>query len=481
MSKTNYIFLDTETDSGRMTASILDICAIFCDSSFNVIEEFNCTARLRKSRIYEIDSFLVNGLNPFDVDKYENSNFDLTKKTFDKLKSWIAKGPVKFVAHNGEQFDYMLFSQHLFANLFTWPWIFGSGNAKKLDSLPIVQNFDFYHPNMIATELNLKGNKIFKLGSICKMNGFDIGKNIHTAAGDVKGTINLFSLLKKKNPKFFEKVTNFTDPNEVVTKMKNEDYFCHPETFFGRTRNFVSSFICEHPIYKSYYLVADLKHDWEKFFQETSDTVLDKVLNSPPKKYRTIKAKKNPLIMEKNIATSFNDEYSKLGDETLKSRAEFIKKNRDKIAERLCKIISYKFQEDNIDQTPLEPEQMIFSLKPSPEEKSLMDRYVWANQEEQFKIHKKFTGPIKHLSDMALLDKYGKDGFTDAEYKTVRSTISRRLLSTNKEAFPTIPEAMERIDTLRDQNKDDTKKLEILENINAHLDIVAKDHEKFLK
>ena len=69
--------------------------------------------------------------------------------------------------------------------------------------------------------------------------------------------------------------------------------------------------------------------------------------------------------MEKNIATSFNDEYSKLGDEILKGRAEFIKKNRGKIAERLCKIISYKFQEDNIDQTPLEPEQMIFSLKPS--------------------------------------------------------------------------------------------------------------------
>ena len=55
------------------------------------------------------------------------------------------------------------------------------------------------------------------------------------------------------------------------------------------------------------------------------------------------------------------------------------------------------------------------------------------------------------------------------------------MLSTNKEAFPTIPEAMERIDTLRDQNKDDTKKLEILENINAHLDIVTKDHEKYLK
>ena len=47
--------------------------------------------------------------------------------------------------------------------------------------------------------------------------------------------------------------------------------------------------------------------------------------------------------MEKNIATNFNDEYSKLGDQTLISRAEFIRKNRDKIAVRLCKIISYKF------------------------------------------------------------------------------------------------------------------------------------------
>ena len=83
--------------------------------------------------------------------------------------------------------------------------------------------------------------------------------------------------------------------------MKNADYFCHPETFFGRTRQFTSSYICEHPVYKSYHLVADLKHDWEKFLSEKSDNVLDKVLNSAPKKYRTIKANENPLIIEKNL------------------------------------------------------------------------------------------------------------------------------------------------------------------------------------
>ena len=111
-----------------------------------------------------------------------------------------------------------------------------------------------------------------------------------------------------------------------------------------------------------------------------------------------------------------------------------------------------------------------------------MNQYVLTDKiEDQLKIHKKFKGPIKHLSEMALLDKYGKHGFLEEDYKRVRSNISIRLLSTNKEIFPTIPDAMERIDTLREQNKDDKEKLEILENINAHLDTVAKDHEKFLK
>ena len=478
----NYIFFDTETNSGRLTADILDLSAFFCDKDFNVIEEFNIKARLRKSRIYEIDSFLVNNLDPFDVDKYENSNFDLTKKTYEKFTSWINKGEVRFIAHNGYSFDYMLFSQHLFANLFTWPWIFGSGNAKQLDSLPIIQNFDFYQPNMIATELNERKNKIFKLGSLCRMNGFDIGKDLHTARGDVIGTKNLIKLIQKKNPEFFNKSIGFTNQNDVLSNMKNVDYFCHPETFFGRTRQFTSSYICEHPVYKSYHLVADLKHDWEKFLSEKSDNVLDKVLNSAPKKYRTIKAKKNPLIIEKKFATNFNDEYSKLGHEILQIRAQFVKNNRKEISSRLCNIINDKFQDTSIDQTPLEPEQMIFSLNPSSDDKNLMNQYVLANNiDEQLKIHKKFDGPIKHLSEMALLDKYDKDGFSDADYKRVRSNISKRLLSTNKEVFPTIPEAMERIDTLREKNKDDKEKIKILENINAHLDGVTKDHERYLK
>ena len=280
----NYIFFDCESNSGRSHADILTISALFVDKNFKLIEEFNCAARLRKSRIYEIDSFLVNGMDPFEVDKHPFSNFDLTKKTNDKFISWINKGPVLFCAHNGYQFDYMLTSTHLFTNLFTWPWIFSTGNAKQIDSLPILQNFDFYAPNTIAVELNEKSNKTFKLGSLCRMNGFDLGDKAHTSDADTWGMSRLMELVNKKNPELFKKCISLNDKKNVLPSIKDVDYFCHPETFFGRTRQFTSSYICEHPVYKSYHLVADLKHDWEKILSEESDRVLDKLLNSAPKK-----------------------------------------------------------------------------------------------------------------------------------------------------------------------------------------------------
>ncbi len=480
MTKPNFIFFDTETSGGRGLADILTIDALFYDHNFKPLGSFSSKARLRKSRVYEIDSFLVNGLDPFEMDECKNSNFDLTKEANDKFISWINKGPVFFCAHNGYGFDYMLTSQHLFSNLFTWPWIFSTGNARQIDSLPIVQNYDFYAPNKIATELNEKSNKIFKLGSLAKANGFEI-KELHSSRGDTEGMMKLMSLLKDRDPELFRQSLSFTNKNDVLNKIKETDYFCHPETFFGRTRQFTSSYLCEHPVYKGYHLVFDLKHDPETMFGEKSNSVLKKTLNSAPKKYRTLKIGKNPFIQDKSFATNFNDEYKTLGHDILKTRADFIFRNRDELASRLSLIISDQFQEQAMDQTEPLPEEMIFSLKPSPSDKALMDHYVIANTlEEQRKIHDKFKGPIKHLSEMILLDRFDKEAFSTEEYKRVRKGISRRLLSTSKEVFPTIPDGMARIDQLREEKKDESETLQKVERINKHLEGLAKDHEKYL-
>ncbi len=481
MPKPNFIFFDTETSGGRGLADILTIDAIFYDYNFKKLDEFSCKAKLRKSRVYEVDSFLVNGIDPFEMDKWSNTNFDLTKQTNEKFISWINKGDVFFCAHNGYNFDYMLTSQHLFSNLFTWPWIFSTGNARQLDSLPIVQNFDFYAPNKISFELNEKNNKVYRLGSLAKANGFEI-KDLHSSKGDTEGLVRLMNLLKEKDPGLFRQSLSFTNKKDVLNKIENTDYFCHPETFYSRTRQFTSTYLCEHPIYKGYHLVFDLKHDPELIFSEKSNTVLKKTLSAAPKKYRTIKIGKNPFIQDKSFATKFNDEYSTLGHEILKKRADYIIKNRKELANRVSLIISDQFEDNSIDQTELIPEQMIFNLNPSSNDKSLMNNFVMTNnKDEQKKIHKRFNGPLKHLSEMILLDKWDKDGFdSNEEYKKVRKNISRRLLSTNKEVFPTIPEGMARIDVLREEKKDDKEVLEKVEAINSHLERLASEHENYL-
>ena len=107
MAKPNYIFFDTETSGGRGLADILTIDALFFDYNFNQIGKFSSKARLRKSRVYEVDAFMVNNLDPFDLDECENSNFDLTKQTFETFTQWTNKNETFFCAHNGYGFDYM--------------------------------------------------------------------------------------------------------------------------------------------------------------------------------------------------------------------------------------------------------------------------------------------------------------------------------------------------------------------------------------
>ena len=93
----------------------------------------------------------------FKISAFVNSYMKFNEMSFTK---WTNKNETFYCAHNGYGFDYMLTSQHLFSNLHTWPWIFSTGNARQLDSLPIVQNFDFYSPNKIKFEINEKNNKV---------------------------------------------------------------------------------------------------------------------------------------------------------------------------------------------------------------------------------------------------------------------------------------------------------------------------------
>ena len=87
----------------------------------------------------------------------------------------------------------------------------------------------------------------------------------------------------------------------------------------------------------------------------------------------------------------------------------------------------------------------------------------------KFNFSAEFFNILKNLSELVLIDEYDKEAFTQNEYKRIRREISKRLLSTNKEPYATIPDQMKRIDDLRIEQNENKKKLTIIENLNKHI------------
>ena len=479
------VYLDAETTAGsHINADLLSYSAILVrDKDLKIVDNIDLFARPRISRCYQVDAFLVNGFSPFEADKHEYSNHAIAKKLSETFTKWKNKGHVKFNAFAGFNFDFLLTSHTWFSNLYSFPWLF-STNASQMDTLPIARNMEYYNPDILKTELNKKNHKVFKLSSLCEKNGFPI-KAAHTARDDTIGLKNLTEYLKQSDPELFNKNLQFLKKTDVLPYIKNLKYFYTTETFFSRTRQFACCYLTEHSIYKGYLLNFDLKHNPEQIFEIKSNQELSKVLFATPVKMRTIKTNRMPLILKPGDkwVESIQDEYSTISTKELERRAEFIIKNRPEIANRIQLIIKDKYEEKDLDQSKLTPEEKIFALRPSREQQNYMNSFVISNKiEDKIRISENFKNneDLKHLSELILIDEYGKDAFSDKDYKKVRKGISQRLLSTNTETYPTIPAQFLRIDEIREQEKHDKEKIQKVEIINNHLEKMSEDHEKYL-
>jgi len=483
----NVIF-DIEGTSGSFLwadpISISYIVVAGMEENFKVIQPMRTyKAKSRKSRCYEIDAYLVNGLNPFEVEKEKLTNFQLIKKINEEFLFWGKKG-ANFICYNGYSYDFSLIEANLHSQLFDWIWIFNTGGASKIDMLPICRNIEYYKPGIIKTEKNEKQNKIFRLASLCKENNFPI-KSAHTSADDTEGLLNLIKHCASKAPDLFNKSLENKFKKNVKPKIQSQDYFCFTEYFFGKSRNVVGSYFSE-GIFPNYHFVIDLKTDVEALFSIKSDEILAKALKGPPRPIKIIKANRNPLILDKSWADKNDDEYKTMGHELLKKRSKIVQQKRGEFVERVKRILSEQYQEKiNMNQAELLPEQQMFT-KPSFGEREDMKFFVTStNMEQKRKIYQGFkknnSQTLKYLAELQLLDEYDREAFSDNEYKNLRKRVSTKLFSTNNEPFITIPSQMARADTLKIEEENGNKKrFDAVLNLDAHLNKMAEDHEKYL-
>ena len=124
------------------------------------------------------------------------------------------------------------------------------------------------------------------------------------------------------------------DKTQSLELIKKELFFCTNEYFYGKSRPYVQSFICQHPQYQ-WPLCFDLKHDPNPYLA-MSIQELTAAMKKQPKFIRTVRHNKHPVIMNPSYGEKF-DEYKMIGTAKLQKRAEQLREDKE-FAEKIVLI-----------------------------------------------------------------------------------------------------------------------------------------------
>ena len=178
-----------------------------------------------------------------------------------------------------------------------------------------------------------------------------------------------------------------------------------------------------------------------------------------------------------------DESYKTLGMSELKKRYNLLKKHKDELSSRIRDIVEEQYSEkQEFNQEELQPEEKIYSLNPSNEERNLMTQFNQDNtSQEKKRIFNLFKrDDVKILAEMKLFD--DNDGNEDKfceilskrDYKRIKKRIATNILdmSDKPSPFTKIPTQQARLDTLRviAEKNEDHEKMKQLDSFDKYLE-----------
>ena len=107
----------------------------------------------------------------------------------------------------------------------------------------------------------------YKLDQLAPLNGIEHG-DAHSAIGDVIATLGIAKIIYTKASNVWKASQLTTDKIKTLEIIKKELYFCTNEYFYGKSRPYVQTFVCQHPKYQ-WPKCFDLKHDPKIYLEMT--------------------------------------------------------------------------------------------------------------------------------------------------------------------------------------------------------------------
>ena len=466
----NFVFYDFETSSSnKYWGQIIQIGAILTNDNLDELDRFDARCRLSPGIIPEAMALIVNKTSPVMLKKSNLSHYEMIRQFIQTLKRW---GKATYVGFNSIEFDEEFLRCTLFQTL-EYPYITSTNGNTRGDILSLARAANLYYPNTLKNSVNEKGNDVYKLDQMAPLNGIDHG-DAHSAIGDVLATIGIAKLILKKAPNVWKASKLTMDKNQSLELIKNELFFCSNEYFYGKSRPYMQTFICQHPQYQ-WPLCFDLKHDPTPYLNMPL-AELTIAMKKQPKFIRTMRHNKHPIIMNPSYGEKF-DEYKMIGREKLEIRAKMIKNNKE-FADKVITIKRSEIEEkeQTKSQEDLYNEESIYSKFTTPEDTKLMPEFHNVDWEKKLNIISKFKDDRLKYFGKKLIYMEKPEILNKSDFDLIHKDFAKKLLSTNNEKWNTIPRTYSEIDTLRAkfEKEGQPDKLIILEQINAYVEELEK-------
>jgi exodeoxyribonuclease-1 len=466
----NFVFYDFETSSSNKSwGQIIQIGAILTNDNLEELDRYEARCRLSPSIIPEAMALIVNKSSPKMLKGANLSHYEMVRQFVETLKRW---GKATFIGFNNIDFDEEFLRSTLFQTL-EYPYLTSTNGNNRGDLLNLARAANLYYPDTLKNPISEKGNAVYKLDQMAPLNGIE-HSDAHSAIGDVVATLGIAKIIAKKAPSVWKASHLTTNKDLTLDIIKKELYFCTNEYFYGKSRPYVQTFVCQHPKYQ-WPKCFDLRHD-PNIYLKMPVAELKVEMSKNPKFLRTVRHNKHPIIMNPSFGNEF-DEYKMIGSQKLAERAKLVKDNQA-FAEKISLILQEEAdeKEQTKSQEDIYEEESIYTKFTSAEDNKILPEFHNVEWNKKLSILDKLKDERLHYFGKRLIYEEKPELLPKTDYNQIKQTIAKRLLSTNNEKWNTIPRTYSEIDTLREkfEREGQPERLAILDEINAYVEEMEK-------
>lgn len=458
-----YIFYDTET-TGLEAAydQILQFAALEVDEDLNEIDSINIRCRILPYIVPSPKALLVTGISPRDLLASNYSHLEMVYE----IRNWIMKrSPCMLVGHNSIKFDEG-FLRHAFYRTLHPLYLTNTNGNSRADTMRITQAASIFAPGSINVPLSEKGKHAFKLGSIVRANGIDFKEeNAHDALADVRATVELARLLRKKTPEIWEQMVNNATKKTALAFMKSNPAFCVAEVNYGNPAAYLVTAIAPNPKYDAEMAVFDLSYNPDDYLECSVDELVS-VMTGKEKAIRVVPTNSQPIMVNTTVghtileSSAYDKETLHQHIQQIQSATEF--KQRVKIA------LTMRYKEE---ESPKHIEEMIYAGFPSKNDEALMTQFHKASPEERVVLYRRFNEMRYVEIASRLMYVENPERMDQVERTKIDQHFRECLLTEEKVPWLTIPKALQDVEELK---KEEGKENSLLTEIEVFIEEMRK-------